>query len=558
MYRKLPRAGQISFVTPSGAICTAMLDAAADMGFGFSKFISVGNKAVVGESSILDYLSQDESTAIIALYAEQLDSPEKLIRQARLLNHALKPKPMIVLKAGRSLAGAAASASHTGALASADHAYDALFRQAGIIRANGTEELFDYLKIFNNNQIVPAAHLAIVTNAGGPGVLAADALVAEGLAVAKLSDETKDLLKNILPPAASINNPIDVLGDAKADRYEAALNTILDDKEVEAVLLILTPQSTTEIAATAQVIIKAKQKSNKPMAAVFMGGGTVRDSINLLNNNGVAAYFFPETAIKALRALNDFYKISQSPLPAAVVDKIKIDKTTVAKIFSEARSSHQYSFPEAKALPILEAYGLPVLKTYIAHNADEAVQAAQAIGKKLALKIISPDILHKSDVQGVMLNVLPLEVADKFQELMLRVHQKAPEANLEGVLLMEMIEEEGIEMILGSKKDSNLGQVIMLGLGGIYIEVLQDVVFGLNPLVRSDIEKMLDSLKAQAILRGVRGAIPFDREAIIASVLSLSQLLLDFPEIMELDINPLRVFPEGRGAKVLDARLLIA
>lgn len=551
-----PASGHVAFISQSGALCTAVLDCAKDMGIGFSKFMSVGNKAVVDEAEIFSYLANDEDTKVIALYAEQLQEPEKLMSIVKQISRGQNAKPIIVLKSGKTSAGAGASASHTGALAGNDAAYSALFRQSGIIRAESVEELFDYIKIFSNNQTLAAKKLAIITNAGGPGVLAIDAAVNNGLEIASLSEETKASLTAALPAAANVHNPVDVLGDAKADRYQAALESVLGDKGVEAALLILTPQSTTEIKETAEAAVAARSKYKKPLAVSFMGGKLLEEGLQILKDNNIATYSYPETGIKSLAALNSFYNLANQE-NEGVAEFNDVDKEKVANIFNEARANGITSFPEASALAVLEAYRLPVLVSRIARSREEAETIAKEIGKKMVLKIVSPDILHKSDAGGIMLHVMPEEAGAKFEEMMARVAVNKPEAKLEGVLLVEMITDLGTELILGSIKDPSLGNAIMLGLGGIYVEILKDVVFGLNPLTKKDVEVMIDSLKSKKFLEGARGAKPSDKKVIIECVLRLAQLLKDFPEIKELDINPLLALEEGKGAKVLDARIVI-
>ena len=551
-----PAAGRVAFVSQSGAICTAVIDSAKELGLGFSKFMSVGNKAATDELDILSYLAADKETDIIAVYAEQIGRPEELMAQARALSAA--GKPVIVLKSGRSSAGASASASHTGALAGNDAAYEALFRQAGIIRADKTEDLFDYARIFSCNRPAPAKRVAIITNAGGPGVIAIDALEKEGLQPAKLSAASEAALSAALPPAANVHNPIDVLGDARADRYFAALETALSDEGVDAAILILTPQSTTEIKATAEAAINAKNKYGKPLAAVFMGEELVRDASREMNAGGLAAYSFPEDAIRSLSVLNSFHESLSAPAWQAMPRFEDVDREAVAAIFASAKAKGRTAFPEASALAVLRAYRLPVLASKIAHSAEEAAGLAEEIGGKIVMKIVSPDILHKSDAGGIMLGVKPEEASLKYEELVSRVAANRPEAKIEGVLMVEMIEDAGTEMILGSVKDPGLGNLIMVGLGGIFVELFQDVAFGLNPLSRSDIERMLSSLKAKKLLDGARGRAKADYDALLDAIGRLAQLLRDFPEISELDINPLLVLEEGKGAKALDARILLS
>jgi len=552
----MPDAGSVAFISQSGALCTAVLDCAKKMGIGFSKFMSVGNKAVVDEEAILEYLAEDPSTKVIAMYAEQHSNPESLMAIIKKISNGANPKPVIILKSGKTSAGAGASASHTGALAGNDAAYEALFRQSGVVRADNVNELFDYIKIFSTNPLKAAKNIAVITNAGGPGVLSIDAVVQNGLLPAVLDPKTIKVLATALPPAANFHNPIDVLGDAKADRYQIALEQALADKNVDAALLILTPQSMTEIEATAEALVAAKTKFGKPLAAAFMGEELVLPGVEILKKSNIAVFDFPEQAVKALGALNKFFEHSLRPI-GKFLDFSDVNRDAVAKIFSEARAAGVFSFPEAKALAILEAYRLPVLKSRVAKNSIEALEIAKEIGVKMVLKIVSPEILHKSDAGGIMLNVMPEEAGEKFEEMMARVAINRPDAHLEGVLLVEMITDSGTELILGSIKDPSLGNTIMVGLGGIYVEILKDVVFGLNPLTREDVLVMLDSLKSKNILAGARGAKPADREAIVEAVLRLAKLLKDFPEIKEIDINPLLALEEGKGAKVLDARIVI-
>ncbi len=552
----LPGKGSIAFISQSGALCTAVLDRAKSMGIGFSKFISVGNKASSDEETILEYLERDKETSAIGVYAESLTKGGELIEKIRRISVEPNPKPIIFLKSGRTSAGANASASHTGALAGNDAAYSALFRQSLAIRAENVTELFDFLNIFANNDLKPARRLGIVTNAGGPGVLSVDAAVECGLELAKMEEQNVNELASLLPPAASAKNPVDVLGDAKADRYSIALENVLGDPNVDSAIVILTPQSVTEVEATAKMVVEAKNKFNKPLAAVFMGEDLVKPGIEILKDGGVASYPSPEQAVKSLAALADFYDNSQRKYEAGKGFD-DIDKEAVAKIFAEARAQGQLAFPEARATAVLEAYGFPVLKTNIAHSRAEAEEMAAKINTIMVLKIVSPDILHKSDAGGVMLNIMPEQVGEKYDEMMERVAKNCPTAKLEGVMLREMVVDPGVEMILGSFKEPSLGQTIMVGLGGIYVEILKDVSFGLNPIGPEDAASMLENLRSKKILDGARGAKAADKGKIIECLLRLSQLLSDFPEIKEMDINPLLAMENGKGAKVLDARIVI-
>jgi acetyl coenzyme A synthetase (ADP forming)-like protein len=552
----LPEAGNVAFVSQSGALCSTVLDRAKSMGIGFSKFLSVGNKASSDEETIFEYLEHDEQTKVIGVYAESLSNNGQLLEKIRRISVEPNPKPIVFLKSGRTSAGANASASHTGALAGNDAAYSALFRQSLGIRAENVTELFDFIKIFSCNDLKPARRLGIITNAGGPGVISVDAAVHCGMELAKLDEKNVSLLASLLPAAANAKNPVDVLGDAKADRYAIALENVLNDVNIDSAIIILTPQSTTEVEATAKIIVEAKNKFNKPIAAVFMGEDLVKPGIEILKNGGVAAYPNPEPAVKALSAMADFYDNSKKKYEAGV-GFTDIDKEAVKKIFQAARDRGELSMPESIATAVFAAYNMPVLKSDIAHSRQEAEEIASRIQTIMVLKIVSPDISHKSDAGGVMLNIMPDQVGEKFDEMMARVAKNCPTARLEGVMLREMVVDSGTEMIIGSFKEPSLGQTIMVGLGGIYVEILKDVSFGLNPIGPSDAAAMLNNLRSKKILDGARGAKPADKEKIIECLLRLSQLLTDFPEIKEMDINPLLAMEEGKGAKILDSRIVI-
>ncbi len=552
----MPPHGNIAFISQSGALCTAILDYAQKLDIGFSKFVSVGNKALMSEADLFDYLAKDKKTKVVAMYVEQLTNAPALIAAAKKLTHGKNPKPVIAIKSGRTSAGASASASHTGALAGNDAAYEALFAQSGIIRVETIQELFDYLRVFTHNELPKGDRVAVITNAGGPGVLTTDTVILNGLRMATISDTTKSQLKKYLPPFANFKNPIDVLGDARADRYEAAINILEKDKNVDSIIVVLTPQSMTEFSKTAQAIVKAKLKSKKPIVASFIGGHLVNLGIKILRSHGVSTFNFPEQAAKALSALTDFKFIEKEKNNKKFIFK-DTNKKAITKIFEEADARKQVFFPEVDSLPILEHYGFPTLPTYTATTAEEAEKIVKKIGKKVAMKIVSPDILHKTDSGGVMLNVTPETAAESFKEIMKRVKKNLPKAKIEGVIIDEMIKQKGAEMILGAVKDAGLGHTIMVGLGGVYVEVFKDVAFGLAPLTKGDAEKMISKLKSKNILDGARGQTVLDSEALVECIGRMSQLLMDFPNIKELDINPLLVLPKGHGVKVLDARIVM-
>jgi len=552
----MPKLGSVAFISQSGALCTAVLDYAQELGIGFSKFISIGNKADVDEIKLIKYLAEDDQTKVILIYAEELTNAPEFIQTIQEINRGSNPKPVIILKSGRTEAGAGAIASHTGSLAGGDAAYGALFNQAGMIRAISIKELFDFAQVFSKNPLATANNYAIITNAGGPGVLTTDEATDNGLQMAQLSQETVKKLNEFLPPAASSHNPVDVLGDAMADRYQFALEAVAADDNVDSIQVILTPQSMTQIEETAHVVVEAKKTINKPIVVSMMGSATVKPGVELLNENDVAATSFPEPGAKALSQLSKYVSWCASPHQNAL-HYADVDKQKVQKIFDQARKNGQTSFPEAQAMEIIKAYNFPVLQSEVATSAKQALEIAKKLNCKLAMKIVSADILHKSDVGGVMLNVTVKDIEQKYQQMLETVASNKPEAKLEGVLLMEMAPNNGTEVILGVNQAPGLGTMIMFGLGGIYVEVLKDVSFAYAPLTEADALKMINSLKTAELFKGVRGEKPKDMKKLVECIGRLSQLVTDFPEITELDINPLLALPEGEGAKVLDVRIVI-
>ena len=548
----MPEVGNVAFMSQSGALCTAVLDYAQELGLGFSKFISIGNKAALDELALIKYLHKDPQTKVICLYAEALDNATAIIQTLKELNRGKEPKPVIVLKSGKTAAGAGAIASHTGSLSGGDNAYQALFNQAGIIRAQSVSELFDLASIFSNNPLKEIKTVTIITNAGGPGVLTTDAVIENGLKMAKLEEQTIKKLKSFLPAAANTHNPVDVLGDAVGEVYEKTLAVIGDDRQTDAILVLLTPQTMTEPVKTAQAIVNLRKKTDKVIAVSLMGRDLVADGVKILKDNKIANTTFPESAALGLGALAKFVawtKIKEDK-PLVFND---VDRERVAQIFKKAKKEGKTSFPEAEAMKILQAYNFPLLKSAVAKSASEAKQILEKFACAVAMKIVSPDILHKSDVGGVMLNVTADNVEAKFQAMMTTVRKNKPQAKLEGVLLMEMAP-QGHETILGINKNS-LGSMLMFGLGGIYVEVFKDVTFAFPPLSKLEIEKMIGGLKSNSIFMGARGQAAIDHKSLIEAIARLAQLAGDFPQIKELDINPLLL--TAQGVKVLDARIVI-
>ncbi len=547
--------GKIAFISQSGAICTAVLDSAKHLNIGFSKFVSVGNKAIVDEVDLFNYLAEDRETEMVAIYAEELSDSNKIIEVTEKLRK--KNKPVIILKSGRTKIGAAAASSHTGALAGDDRVYDALFKQANIIRAESIEEMFNYLQFFSFNKLSKSKKIAVITNAGGPGVIAVDSIIKSNLEIANIEKEIKNNLISYLPSSASVNNPIDILGDAKAKDYAYAISQISKSNTVDSLLVLLTPQSVTEIKETAQEIIKLRKTINKPIATVFMGQDMVSEAREMLVANNIASYNFPEQAIKSFSAFNkannSFLKKTKNEY--GYFNDVDYDK--VADIFDKANKRKQNKFPEIEALEILKAYNFPISSSYLVKNEVEALKVSKKINKNMVLKISSQDILHKSDAGGVELSVTPSEALTKYKKLLQRVKKNEPRAKIDGVLFTEMISDKGVEMILGSVKDPALGQSLMLGLGGIYVEVFKDVSFGVLPVNKKDVLAMINSLKVKKLLDGVRGEKEKDKDALVEIVLRCAKLISDFPHIKEIDINPVLVLEKGKGVKILDARIIV-
>jgi acetyltransferase len=561
--KSMPKAGNIAFVSQSGALCTAVLDYTKGENIGFSKFISMGNKAGISENELLMYLKDDPQTDVILMYLEDLVDGRKFIEIAREITGELKKcKPILAIKSGRTPQGAKAASSHTGSLAGSDEVYDAIFSQSGVLRVDSVEDLFDKAIAFSRSPLPKGNKVAIVTNAGGPGIMTTDACIRYGLELASLGDDTKKELKEHLPPTANVNNPVDVIGDAQFDRYEAALTSVMKDKNVDGIIIILTPQAMVDIENVAKVVVKSanmskdgKLKKEKPVFACFMGIVDVSVGVKVLEEGNIPTYKFPEEAVRALSSMVDYTKWLVRPRTQVKV--FDVDKNKVAKIFEKVLKEKRKYLPEYEAVEVFKAYGLNVAKSKLAKDVEECIKAANEIGYPVVMKISSPDIIHKFDVSGVKLNLSnETQVKNAFNEMVSNVKKFKPDATIWGVLIQEM-SGKGIETIIGVKRDHQFGPIIMFGLGGIYVETLKDVTFRVAPVKELGASKMVESIKAHKILEGLRGNPPSDMRAISNCIERISQLVMDFDNIEELDINPLVVFEKGKGCKVLDGRILI-
>lgn len=548
----MPPGGPMAFMSQSGALGTAILDWAQAGRLGMSKFVSLGNKADVSEIDLLNAWEEDPDSNVILIYTEALPDGRAFIDTARNVSRS---KPIVAVKSGVTQAGSRAVSSHTGSLAGSEQAYRAAFKQAGVLRADSMQTLFDYALGFAYLPGMNGDRVAIVTNAGGPGILATDALERAGLRLAEIPPDRIRSLKEGLPEAASAANPIDVLGDARADRYRFALEQVVQTDGVDAILVILTPQAMTEIAATAQAVIDLADKSDIPILTCFMGQARVQEGTELLETANIPNYAFPERAANVLRAMRQYQALRSEP--PAEIERFDVDESAVRRILDDVLAEGRVAIGDAEAREILTAYGLRIPESDLAETADQAVKIASRIGYPVVLKIASPDILHKTDVGGVKIDLEnETDVRDAFELITYRAHRYLPEATVWGCLVQEMVP-EGLEVLIGMNRDPQFGPLVTFGLGGIYVETLRDATFRLAPFSRREAAQMLTELRASALLDGVRGQPAVDKDALMDAILRIAQLVVDYPQIIELDINPYMVYGSGSGGIAVDMRLVL-
>lgn len=558
--RSMPTFGNIALVSQSGAIGVNALEYAIAEEVGLSKFASIGNKADINENDLLAYLRDDPETDVIMLYLEDLVNPAEFLRIAReTTSHPQKPKPILAIKAGRTSEGARAASSHTGALAGSDEAYNAFFAQARILRVETINELFAKAAALAYQPRPRGRRVAILTNAGGVGIMATDAAVRYGLELAKLSDKTRAELKKHLPVTAATANPVDVIGDADAKRYRTALELLVADENVDGLIPIWTPTLMAESTEIAGIIADVGQKSDKPILAcvqTMMGSEQVRRQ---LLRDRIPHYQFPENAARAMAAMAEFSEWSRRP-QGEVRHFEHTNPETVRTIIARAREragKNPVFVSEPEGHEILRAYGVPVPPSRLTKSADEAIGFAREIGYPVVIKIVSPQILHKTDVGGVRVGITDDDSLSKeYAGLLETVKLRKPDAEIWGVVVQKMVP-KGTETIIGMKRDPSFGPLLMFGLGGILVEVLKDVMFRVAPVNDLSVESMVTGIKAAKILQGYRGEPPRDVPAIKEAIQRLSQLVTDFKDFDEIDINPLMVYEVGKGAAVLDARFLI-
>jgi len=552
----MPAGGSIAFISQSGALCTSVLDWAAEQSIGFSGFVSVGNAIDVGFSDLIDYFGEDESTGSIVLYLESVTDARSFLTASRAF---ARSKPIIVYKAGRHPRAAAAAASHTGAMVSEDSVYDAAFARAGMVRVDHIGDVFDCVELIGRRRLPTGPGLGIVTNAGGPGVMALDALMEHRGVCAELSPGGIAALDAALPAFWSRGNPVDILGDATAKRFEKACSIVLAEGSVDALLVILTPQGMTQPGRVARALARLAEGTRKPILASWMGGESVREGSRILTEAGIATYDTPERAVSAFMTLvrysSNLASLNQTPRD------IRLDLGTgrdrAAALLDPGSTGVRRTLTEREAKELLDCYGIPSTRPVAARDEESAVAAAERMGYPVVLKLDSPDVTHKTEAGGVRLDLAgSVQVAAAFRETIESARRHAPGALIHGVTVQRMVRTSpGVEMILGIKRDPVFGSVLMVGAGGITAEISADRVLGFPPLNESLVMRMLDSLRIRPLLEGFRGRPRVDLDALVRVVLRLSYLASDLPEVVELDVNPL--FCSPREVIALDARVVV-
>ena len=555
---KMPKSGNIAFISQSGALGAAILDWAVNENVGFSNFVSVGSMIDVDFGDLIDYFGTDPKTRSILMYVEGITDAREFMSASR---HFARTKPIIVVKAGKFSESAKAAASHTGSLTGEDMVYDAAFKRAGIVRVEEIGDLFNCAEVLGMQPLPKGPNLAIITNAGGPGVMAIDALVARSGKLAELNQKTMETLNNILPHYWSRSNPVDILGDAKADRYKAVVEACLEDKNVDGLLIIYTPQAVADSAEIAKSLVdlcKSRGYCNKTILTSFMGYEQVQEANRIFNENNIPTYSTPEQAVKTYlymyqykRNLELLYETPEE-LPVDIVPP----RRPLMVIMRNAALEDREMLTEAEAKKLLETYNIPTVKTLTAKTADEAAISASQIGYPIVLKILSPQIVHKTDAGGVVLDInSEAELRKAFDLIIRRAKEYNPDAEIQGVTVQRMLKKQGCEVIIGAKTDSLFGPVILFGMGGIGVEFLKDIAIGIPPLNKTLARRIMEKTKVYQLLKGYRNVPPANIKLLEEILTRFSQMLVDFPQIKEVDINPLLI--DEKNAFALDARVAI-
>ncbi|MGZ4863367.1 MAG: acetate--CoA ligase family protein [Halobacteriota archaeon] len=546
-----PSKGNISLISQSGAICTSFLDWAANESLGVDKLVSVGNKVDVAEAELLEYIAHDPSTDVVVLYVEGIDNGRDFMRVAKEVSRIT---PLVVLKAGRTDMGAKAASSHTGALAGSDAAYEAAFKQSGIIRVNSIEELFDAAKAFSRCPIPKNPEMAIITNAGGLGVLASDAAVEYKVPLANFTKDTIVALQGALTRESNIYNPVDILGDAKPQRYGDTLKTVLADQNVGMVTVLLTPQAMTEPEETAGLLNELSLKASKPILTSFLGGKELAKSRDKLKEGKTANFTSPETTIRAASNLIKFREIAMSEKSESVPLSESGQKSGALLQIQQVQADGRTSLSEEEGMNVIRAYGIATPNARNVTSRDKVVQAAREIGYPVVLKVNSTDISHKSDIGGVITGINTDKAArNAFDQIYSNINKRMPRALIEGITVQKMV--RGAEVIIGVTRDPQFGPLITFGLGGVYVEVLRDVSHRLAPITLAEAKKMISEVKSYPILLGARGRKALDINAIARTIVCVSRISQDFKEIQEIEINPLVV--QESGCIAVDALVVV-
>jgi acetyl coenzyme A synthetase (ADP forming)-like protein len=548
-----PPPGDVAFISHSGAICAAVIDWARGQGFGLSRLVSLGNQADVNETDVLAPVAEDHFTRVLTLYLEGVSDGRRFVIEARKIT---RHKPIVALKVARYPSGQRAAASHTGALAGQENAFNAAFRRAGVIRADTTEELFDWARALAWCPLPKGRAIAILTSAGGPGVTAADALEMNGMSLARLSSDTQRELSQLLPPAASLINPVDMLASASPEQFAGCLQILLKDPDVDGVLVVTPPPPMHTAGAVAKAVIPIIHNAEKPVTIALMGERLIQEAVEHFRAARVPEYRFAERAASALAVLAHRAEYLTQERDAQFF-QTAVDSDAVRQVL-KLRDSHLGYLSPSEISVILQAYHLPDIPMRLATSSDEAVKWAQELGYPVVLKIASPDITHKSDIGGVMLNLVDSQaVKIGFDEILSNTQSASPDATIQGVYVQRMLP-AGQEVILGAIQDAQFGPLVMFGSGGVEVEGLKDVTFALAPLTLQDAEWMLENTWAGRRLNGFRNLPPADRQSVIDAIMRLGQLSADFSQLAEIEINPLRVFPDSQGTAALDVRVRLA
>ena len=548
-----PTPGDVAFISHSGAICEVVIDWAHSQGFGLSRLVSLGNHADTSETDFLSLVAADPHTRVLTLYLEGINDGRRFVEQA---SYVTRQKPVIALKVGRSESGRRAAASHTGALAGRENAVNAAFRRSGVIRAETSEEMFDWARVLAWSPPSQGRAVAVLTNAGGPGVTAADALEANDMELAQLQESTHAALQSILPPVASLHNPIDMLASASPEQYAESLRLVLDDPGVHSVLVILPPPPMFTTGAVAKAMIPIIHTADKPVVIALMGERMIQEAVEHFRAARVPEYRFPERAASALAVLAQRTEYLARSEETPIIHHDVNPHGAQTLLAGSLQDETGFLLQEIANL-LITAYGIRPLPMALARDADQAVALAQQAGFPVALKVASPDIPHKSDVDGVLLNLRDESaVAEGFHTVTQNARTARPQAEILGTHVQRMVL-RGQEVIIGAVQDPQFGPLVMFGSGGVEVEGLRDVAFALAPVTREEAEHMLESTWAGRRLRGYRHMPPADRAAVIDALTRLAQLAADFPQLAEIEINPLRVRPEGQGVFAVDVRARI-